>query len=83
MGVGADHIGIRSKSAGNLQVDLVIKCIVQLGMLRFSAPTSLNKNNLLNDGEILAKYFEAVNLAFRNVLGAPCFGMDTPRILFS
>ena len=52
-----------------LQYDFEIPCIVQWEMLWFSAPTSLN-NDLLNDGEILGNYYEAVNLAFQNVLGA-------------
>ena len=50
-------------------------------MLRFSPPTSLN-NDLSKDGEILGKYFEAVNLACQSVLEVPYFGMNTPRICF-
>ena len=37
-------------------------------MLWFSAPTRLN-NDLLNDGEILGKYVETINLAFKSILG--------------
>ena len=43
--------------------------------------TSLNME-LLNDGKILGKYDEAATLAFQSILGAPYFGVDTPRILF-
>ena len=64
-----------------LQHDLVILCIVQWWMLWFSSPTSIN-NDLLNDGEILGNFYEAVNLAFQSVLGAPYFGMNSPRIFF-
>ena len=47
----------------------------------FSALTSLN-NNLLNDGEILAKYDETFNLAFQSILKLSHFGVNTPRICF-
>ena len=64
-----------------LQYDLEIPCIVQWRMLWFSAPISLNKD-LLNVGTILGKFYEAVILAVLNVLGAPNFGVHTPRIFF-
>ena len=54
--------------------------MVQWGMLWFSAPTSLN-NELLNDGEILGKDYEAVNVAFQNVLGAPYSGVNNKDVL--
>ena len=63
-----------------LQYDLETPCMVQWGMLWFSAPTSLN-NELLNDGEILGKDYEAVNVAFQNVLGAPYSGVNNKDVL--
>ena len=62
------------------QYDLEFPCIVQWGMLWFSAPTSLN-GELLNEGDIFGKHGEAVNFAFHNVLGAPYFWDNTPRII--
>ena len=53
-----------------LQYDFEIPCTAQWGVLGFFARTSLHIE-LLNDGEILGKHFEAVNLAFQSVLGAP------------
>ena len=50
-------------------------------MLWISSPTTIN-NDLLNDGEILGNFYEAANLAFQSVLGAPYFGMNSPRIFF-
>ena len=44
------------------QYDLANPCTIQWRMLWFSAPTSLN-NGLVNDGVILGKYNEVVNLA--------------------
>ena len=46
-----------------LQYDRENPRIVQWRMLWFSAPTTLN-NGLLNDGVIVEKYHEAVNVAF-------------------
>ena len=54
-----------------LQYDLEIPCIVQYKMVWFSAPTSIN-DELLNDGVILEKYTEAVNLAFQSAFILPC-----------
>ena len=65
-----------------LRYDLEVPCIVWRGMLWFSAPTNLN-DDLLDDVEIFGKYHKAVNLTFQSVLGAPCFGLNTPRIFFS
>ena len=64
-----------------LQHDLVILCIVQWWILWISSPTTIN-NDLLNDGEVLGNFYEAANLAFQSVLGAPYFGMNSPRIFF-
>ena len=50
-------------------------------MLRFSPPTSLN-NDLSKDGEILGKYFEAVNLACQSVLEVPYFWNEYAKDLF-
>ena len=47
----------------------------------FSAPTSLN-NELLNDGVILEKCNEAVNLAFQSGFTLPYWRMNTPRSCF-
>ena len=49
-----------------LQYDFEMRCIVHRRMSWFCAPTSLN-NELLNDGVILDKVHEAVNLAFQSV----------------
>ena len=81
MGTGVDHLIAGGRKLEALQYDIEIPCTVQWEMLGFSAPTCLN-NDLLNDGEIFGECYEAVNLAFHNVLVAPSFGMNTPRILF-
>ena len=64
-----------------LQYDLANPCIVQWGMLWFSAPTSPN-NDLLNDGVILEKYNEAVILAILATFTMPLWRMHTPRSCF-
>ena len=64
-----------------LQYDLADLCIVQWGMLWFSAPTNLNRR-FLNDRVIREKYNEAINLAFRCFFTAPFWRMNTPRFCF-
>ena len=64
-----------------LQYDLGIPCMVQWCMSWFSAPTSLN-NELLNNGVILEKYNEAVDLAFQSAFALPWWRMNTPRSCF-
>ena len=61
--------------------DIEIPCVVQWGMLWFSAPTSLN-NDLLNDGVILEKQTETINWAFHNASFLPCWWMNPPRSCF-
>ena len=63
------------------QYDLANPCIVQWGMLWFSAPASLN-NDLLNDGVILEKYNEAVDLTILATFTMPFWRMHTPRSCF-
>ena len=57
-----------AKGLEALLQDLEIQCAVQWRML--------------NDGEILGKHHEAVNLAFQNVLETPYFGIERLRIFF-
>ena len=61
-----------------LHYDREIPCKVQWEMLWISTSASLN-DELLNDGEIFGKYFEAVNLAFQNVSCVLYFVVSTPR----
>ena len=64
-----------------LQHDLANPRIVQLIMLCFSAPTSLN-NGLLNDRVVLEKYNEAVSLTILSTFARPFWRMNTPRSCF-
>ena len=82
MGVGADHIVAEKqrfwKPCNTTQKN---PCRVQSGMSWFSAPTSLN-NEQLNDGVILEKCNESVNLAFQSGFTLPYWRMNTPRSCF-
>ena len=64
-----------------LQYDTENLCRVQSGMSWFSPLTSLN-NELVNDGVILEKCNEAVNMAFQSGFTLPCWRMNTPRSCF-
>ena len=81
MGIGAYHLVSGSQGTGSLQYDLANPCIIQWSMLWFSAPTSLD-NGLLNDGVILEKYNEALNLPILATFTFSFWKMHTPRSCF-
>ena len=54
---------------------------VQWGMLCFSSPTSLNRR-FVENGVILKKYKEAINLALQSAFMLPFWRMNTPRSCF-
>ena len=64
-----------------LQYDLANPCIVQWRVLWFQAPPSFN-HGFLNDGGILEKFNEMVNLAILATLTMPFWRMHTPRSCF-
>ena len=64
-----------------MQYDLGIPCVVQWGMLWFSAPTSLN-NYLINDGELNIRYYEAIGTTLNNAITIPSWCMNSPRACF-
>ena len=59
-----------------------VPCVVQWKLLWFSAPTSLN-NDFLNDGVILEKYDETVNMSCRSAYILLYGWMNTPRACFT
>ena len=69
----------KAKVLEALQYDFANPCMVQWGMLWFSVPTSLN-NGFLNNGMILEKYNEVVNMALVATFTLPFGRMHSPRI---
>ena len=61
-----------------LNNDVDVPCVVQGWMWWYSPPTSPN-NDLLNDGVLLAKYEETINLAIKGSFILPFWRRNTPR----
>ena len=64
-----------------LNYDIDVPCVVQWGMLWYSAPTSLD-NDSLNGGVVLAKYNETGNLAIKGSSILSFLEKELAEILF-
>ena len=78
--IRADHIMSGSKVLEDLSCVAANLCVVQCGMLWFSAPR-LN-SGFLDERLIQEMYNKVVHLVLVATLSLPCWGLHTPRIFF-
>ena len=62
----------------DLDYELEVPCVVQWRLMRFSAPSRLNKKNDGN-GTKIERYHEATNLEIVAAFSVTCGGFSTPR----